>query len=167
LKRPEKLCTPAFAVYQTKTLSGKRKQNDLINQACADLKAAAIAGYLIEFHSWPEQEAFKLSDTVSGFGKIAPFRKPAAALSEPLLHIHVLPVNFVLSKHQHHATSDACIVYTDFIVHNKRIILMIDYGSSHNGNMSEDIVQKYINDFHILRPRLIEDVKRKLEKQKQ
>ncbi len=83
LKRPEKLFTPASVVYQTKTLSGKRKQDDLINQACADLKAAPIAGYLIEFHSWPEQEAFKLSDTVSGFGKIA----PSGNLKPPCLNL--------------------------------------------------------------------------------
>ncbi|MBV4367665.1 type II toxin-antitoxin system YafO family toxin [Erwinia phyllosphaerae] len=163
MKKPDKLYSPAFRVYQTITLKNKRALDNIIDKACADLKSAALSGYLTEPHLWMQHAAFKLADNESGFGKLGPFRRPKAALFEPIFHIHILPVSYIFNKHQHHATSNACIVYADFTVHNKRIILMLDFGSSHNGDMSEKDVWKYIDDFHKLRPGIIDAVKTLIE----
>ena len=106
-----------------------------------------------------QHKAFKCSGKEAGFGKVGPFQRPKEALSEPIFHIHVLPVSYILTCHQHHVTSDACIVYADFHIHDKRIILLMDFGSSHKGNMPATPVEEYIANFHKLRPGIIEAVK--------
>lgn len=159
---PRPLYTPAYKVNQTKTLKDLRASDPLIEAACKDFSDSARAGHLIEPDKWSQHAAYKLGATSYGFGKLGPFRRPAAALREPILHIHVLEVSRILGKHQHHATSDACIVYADFEVHGKRTILMIDYGSSHNGNMAEDVVEHYIEVLHKLRPQIIATIKAEL-----
>lgn len=160
--KPKPTFDAAFIVAQSQDIVTLRNTDPYIDSVIKDFVHLARQGLLTDIDKWPEHITTQESSGSTTFGKIGPFRKPKDAVNEPILHLHVMPLNYVVAKHETHSTSDACIVYADFRLHDKRIIYIIAFGSSHNGNMSVEDVEDFIAQYHDFRPKALAEVKRRL-----
>ncbi|TPG59933.1 hypothetical protein [Ewingella americana] len=152
----------AYLVAQSQDITNLRATDAQIDTAIKDFVQMAKNGYLTDIDKWPQHVTVQVSVTSTAFGKVGPFFIPKEASKEPILHLHVMPLNYVAGKHEHHSTSDASIVYADFKCHDKRIIYIIDFGSSHNGNMTSQDVEEYIAQYYEFRHKAVAEVKRRL-----
>ncbi|MCW6598858.1 hypothetical protein [Yersinia ruckeri] len=135
--------------------------DDILKVAFKDFADLARQGKLLEYEDWPHHSTISATSG-SVFGKVGPFYKPKDARDEPILHMHVMPLGYILGKHEHHSTSDLCIVYADFDLFDERIIIILAAGSSHKGNMPESLVEKFMEEYQEIRKKLIPFIKGKL-----
>lgn len=137
------------------------KGDTTLKNAFSEFAALARQGKLIEYEDWSLHSSISApGGTV--FGKVGPFFKPKDARDEPILHMHVMPFGYILGKHEHHSTSDLCIVYADFDLFNERIIIILAAGSSHNGNMPESLVEQFMLEYQERREQLTPHIKKLL-----
>lgn len=151
------LSSRAQALLQAEVAKGETT----LKEAFKDFADLARQGKLLEYDDWPHHVTMSVPGRTA-FGKVGPFYDPTDAKDEPILHMHILPFGYVLGKHEHHSTSDLCIVYADFDLFGERIIIILAAGSSHRGNMPASLVEKFMEEYQALRKALTPFIRKRL-----